>query len=151
MTIDSCKVGSHLPAYIFFESCPCLGRHTPTGVLPYAHGGSLFPASLDPLTALHCIRGSVLAGGMVTQGGSIYLYSLVLLGFRFALLNWKQLYIFFVLWLFLSQGQMILFLLFLHPASSVSSDWGTGWKKNLSEYPGDMARTAISPRCSRAH
>ena len=47
--------------------------HTPTGVLHYTHG-YLFPVSPDPLTALHCIRGSVVAGGMVTQGGSIFLF-----------------------------------------------------------------------------
>ena len=104
-----------------------MGRLTPTGVLPYTHGGGLFHVSPDPLTALHCIRGSVLAGGggMVTQGGSIFSILSFWVSFSFissghlALCVWILLYIFFSLcnnvtfFLLLS-----LSLFLLHPVSA---------------------------------
>ena len=119
-------LGSLIPTRFFFGRVALVWAGIPLlGFCPTLMG-FLFPVSLDPLTALHCIRGSVLAGGDGDTGRLYFFYSFILLGFlcpSFLLVTLLCLdtTLHFLFLLSLSQGQMILFLSFALSLYSFSS------------------------------
>ena len=72
----------HILVLSFFKSGPCLGRRPLLGFCPTLIE-FLFPVSPDPLTAQHCIRGSVLAGGGWWHREALFFLFFCALGFLF--------------------------------------------------------------------
>ena len=142
---------------LFLRVALVMGRRTLLGFCPTLMG-FLFPVSPDPLTAMHCIRGSVFAGGDGDTVGSIFSILFMLLGFSFFLrFSWSPCSVQIILYIFLlsfvpfvARSVFSFFLypvqlshlscLAIHPVLFV----GELAERKLSEYPGDAVRTATT-------